>query len=100
MQALTELVEAAASQIDAASDLAALDAVRVAYLGQKGELTSRLKGVSKLPVNDRPSAGQEINKAKQDLQSQINARRERLENDALEAKLVSDAVDVTLPGRG
>ena len=100
MQALTDLVQAAASQIDAASDLAALDAVRVAYLGKKGELTSRLKGVSKLPVNDRPSAGQEINKAKQDLQSQINTRRERLENDALEAKLVSDAVDVTLPGRG
>ena len=100
MQALTELVEVAASQIDAATDLAALDAVRVAYLGKKGELTSRAKGVSKLPVNDRPSAGQEINKAKQDLQSQINARRESLENAALEAKLVGDAIDVTLPGRG
>ncbi len=100
MQALTKLVEAAASQIDAATDLAALDAVRVAYLGKKGELTSRAKGVSKLPVNDRPAAGQEINKAKQDLQSQINARRESLENAALEAKLVGDAVDVTLPGRG
>ena len=100
MQALTELVEVAASQIDAATDLAALDAVRVAYLGKKGELTSRAKGVSKLPVNDRPAAGQEINKAKQDLQSQINARRESLENAALEAKLVGDAIDVTLPGRG
>jgi len=100
MQALTELVEVAASQIDAATDLAALDAVRVAYLGKKGELTSRAKSVSKLPVNDRPAAGQEINKAKQDLQSQINARRESLESAALEAKLVGDAVDVTLPGRG
>jgi phenylalanyl-tRNA synthetase alpha chain len=100
MQALTKLVEAAASQIDAATDLAALDAVRVAYLGKKGELTSRAKGVSKLPVNDRPAAGQEINKAKQDLQNQINVRRESLENAALEAKLVGDAVDVTLPGRG
>jgi len=100
MQALTELVEAAATQIDAASDLTALDAVRVAYLGKKGELTSRAKGVSKLPVNDRPAAGQEINKAKQDLQSQINTRRESLENAALEAKLVGDAIDVTLPGRG
>jgi len=100
MQALTELVAAAASQIDAASDLSALDAVRVAYLGKKGELTSRLKGVSKLPVNDRPTAGQAINQAKQDLQSQINARRESLEIAALEAKLVNDAVDVTLPGRG
>ena len=99
-QALTEIVEVAASQIDAATDLAALDAVRVTYLGKKGELTSRAKGVSKLPVNDRPAAGQEINKAKQDLQSQINSRRESLENAALDATLVGDAVDVTLPGRG
>ena len=65
MQALTELVEAAASDIDAAPDLAALDGVRVAYLGKKGELTLRLKSLSELPADERPSAGQAINAAKQ-----------------------------------
>ena len=100
MQALSELVQAAASQIDAAKDLAALDAVRVSYLGKKGELTARLKSLSELPAEERPAAGQEINKAKQQLQGQINARREALEVAELEAKLASDAVDVTLPGRG
>ncbi len=100
MRPLSELIQTAASAIDAANDLAALDAVRVEYLGKKGELTARLKSLSDLPVADRPAAGQDINRAKQDLQSRINARRESLDALALEAKLVGDAVDVTLPGRG
>jgi len=100
MQALSELVEAAASEIDAASDVAALDAVRVTYLGKKGELTARAKTVSQLPVSERPAAGQEINLAKQSLQEHLNVRREHLETAALDAALVGESVDVTLPGRG
>ena len=100
MRALSELISAAAADIDAASDLAALDAVRVAYLGKKGELTARLKSLSDLPAEERPAAGQEINRAKQELNSRLNARREALEASALETKLAEDAVDVTLAGRG
>ncbi len=100
MPALSELVEAAASQIDAASDVAALDEVRVTYLGKKGELTARAKTVSQLPVGERPAAGQEINRAKQGLQERLNVRREQLETAALDAALVGESVDVTLPGRG
>ena len=100
MQALSALIDQAASEIDAANDLAALDAVRVSYLGKKGELTARLKSLGKLPADERASAGQEINQAKQALQALLNKQREALENTALEAKLAADAVDVTLPGRG
>ena len=100
MQLLSELLDQAASAIDAAADLAALDAVRVAYLGKKGELTTRLKSLSQLPAAERPAAGQAINKAKQDVQARLNARREELESAALANKLAADAVDVTLPGRG
>jgi phenylalanyl-tRNA synthetase alpha chain len=100
MQSLSELLDQAASAIDAAADLAALDAVRVAYLGKKGELTTRLKSLSQLPAEERPAAGQAINKAKQDVQARLNARREDLESAALANKLAADAVDVTLPGRG
>jgi phenylalanyl-tRNA synthetase alpha chain len=100
MQALSELIDQAASEIDAATDLAALDAVRVSYLGKKGELTARLKTLGQLPAEERSKAGQEINAAKQDVQGRLNARRESLENAALEAKLAADAVDVSLPGRG
>lgn len=100
MQALEKLVDAAASQIDAAADLAALDEIRVRYLGKKGELTALLKSLSSLPAEERPAAGQEINKAKQSVQQRLNARRETLEAAALAEKLAADAVDVTLPGRG
>lgn len=100
MQALSELISTAASEIDAADDLAALDAVRVSYLGKKGALTARLKSLSELAVDERPAAGQEINRAKQDVRDRINARRDELEAAALESKLAADAVDVSLPGRG
>lgn len=100
MQALSELIDQATSQIDAASDLAALDAVRVSFLGKKGELTARLKSLGALPGNERAAAGQEINKAKQALQTLLNARRDALESAVLEQKLAADAVDVSLPGRG
>ena len=54
MQALSDLVREAESAIDSAGDLAALDAIRVSYLGKNGELTARLKKLSKLPADERP----------------------------------------------
>jgi phenylalanyl-tRNA synthetase alpha chain len=100
MQSLSELVKQAESEIAGAADLAALDAVRVRYLGKKGELTALLKGLSALSPEERPAAGQEINRAKSSLMDGINARRDALQSDALAEKLKADAVDVTLPGRG
>jgi phenylalanyl-tRNA synthetase alpha chain len=100
MQALSELVRQAESEIESASDLTALDAVRVTYLGKKGQLTARLKDLSKLSAEERPVAGQEINKAKKAVQESLNARRDALQSDALAQKLIADAVDVSLPGRG
>jgi phenylalanyl-tRNA synthetase alpha chain len=100
MQALSDLVREAESAIDSAADLAALDAIRVSYLGKNGELTARLKSLSKLPAEERPAAGQEINKAKRQVQDSLSAKRSSLESEALEGKLAADKVDVTLPGRG
>jgi phenylalanyl-tRNA synthetase alpha chain len=100
MQALSDLVSEAESAIDSAADLAALDAVRVRYLGKNGEFTARLKSLSKLPAEERPAAGQEINQAKKHFQDSLNAKRDSLESKALAGKLAADRVDVTLPGRG
>jgi phenylalanyl-tRNA synthetase alpha chain len=100
MTSLSDLISKAASDIDAATDLAALDAVRVAFLGKKGAITALLKTLGQLPAEERSAAGQAINQAKQAVQQRLNERREALEGAALEAKLVADAVDVTLPGRG
>ena len=100
MQALSELVQLAQSKIDSAADLNALDAVRVTYFGKKGALTVRLKELSQLPAEERPAAGQEINRAKQEIQQWYLAKRQALETEALARQLVDDAVDITLPGRG
>ncbi|HWM27793.1 MAG TPA: phenylalanine--tRNA ligase subunit alpha [Woeseiaceae bacterium] len=100
MQALDELVELAKGEIDSAATLTALDAVRVAWLGKKGTLTLRLKELSRLPAEQRPAAGQEINKAKSAIQANLDDRRHRLEQDELAERLARDRVDVTLPGRG
>jgi phenylalanyl-tRNA synthetase alpha chain len=100
MQSLDEFLEAAAAEARAAGDLVSLEAVRVRYLGKKGDLTTRLKSLGELPPAERPAAGQAINRAKEGLQSAINERREALESQALELRLAADAVDVSLPGRG
>lgn len=100
MQALDELVAAAKADIAAAGDLPALDAVRVAYLGKKGALTTRLKALGELSADERPAAGQAINRAKQAVLDLLNERRSSLDDAALADRLNQDAVDVTLPGRG
>ena len=61
MQALSELVQLAKSEIDSAANLTALDTIRVFYFGKKGALTIRLKELSQLPVDERPATGKKIN---------------------------------------
>ena len=100
MQALSELIEQAEAEVAAANDLAALDAVRVAYLGKKGQLTARMKQLGALSPEERPTAGQAINRAKQALHKALEVRRSALQNESLARKLAEDAVDVSLPGRG
>ena len=75
MLAMNDLIQSAESEIDSADDLNALDTVRVSYLGKKGALTIRLKELSQLPAEERPVAGQEINRAKKEIQQRISASR-------------------------
>ncbi|MCP1726911.1 phenylalanyl-tRNA synthetase alpha chain [Natronospira proteinivora] len=100
MEDLERLSREAEQAVDAADDLRALDDIRVRYLGKKGELTALLKSLGKLPAEERPAAGQAINRAKQAIQSRLEARKAELEKVAIEARLEKEAVDVTLPGRG
>ncbi|MES9885390.1 MAG: phenylalanine--tRNA ligase subunit alpha, partial [Candidatus Sedimenticola sp. 6PFRAG1] len=94
------LVQEAVALIEGADGLPALDDVRVRFLGKSGELTAQLKQLGKLPKEERPAAGQAINKAKQALQEKIEQRKAGLEEAALSARLASERIDVTLPGRG
>ncbi|TNE92983.1 phenylalanine--tRNA ligase subunit alpha [Porticoccus sp.] len=100
MENLELLASEAQQAIEQADGLAALDQVRVEFLGKKGKLTDLLKGLGKLSAEERPAAGARINEVKQQLQVQINVRRDSLENAAVEEQLAKESVDVTLPGRG
>jgi len=100
MENLSALTQAALSLVADAEDLAALDHVRVEYLGKKGQITALLKTLGKLSNEERPAAGAKINEAKQQVQEQIAVRKQAMEQAAIDAKLASETIDVTLPGRG
>jgi phenylalanyl-tRNA synthetase alpha chain len=97
---LEQLEKQALDEVAAAADPAALDAVRVSYLGKKGQLTQQLKQLGALPAAERPAAGQEINRIKARVQQALEARRDELQAAQMDARLASERVDVTLPGRG
>ncbi|NCO18441.1 MAG: phenylalanine--tRNA ligase subunit alpha [Gammaproteobacteria bacterium] len=90
---------AALAEIAGAADLRALDEVRVAWLGKKGRLTSELKALGQLAPELRRAAGQAVNELKRELAVALEARRDDLERAALDARLVAEQIDVTLPGR-
>jgi phenylalanyl-tRNA synthetase alpha chain len=93
-------VEQALADIDGSASLAALDEVRVRFLGKKGLLTEQLKSLGRLSAAERPAAGQRINDAKASIQAALEMHRIRLEQAELELTLAKGAIDVTLPGRG
>lgn len=96
---LKQVLSEAETAVGNAVDLRALDEIRVQYLGKNGVFTEQLKQLGKLPKEERPVAGQAINKAKQALQQGIEARRAELEQAALNERLAAERVDVSLPGR-
>jgi phenylalanyl-tRNA synthetase alpha chain len=93
-------VAEALAAVEAAQSVADLEQVRVGWLGKKGRVTDLLKALGKLPVEDRPAAGAEINVVKEQIQGAIGARRLTLETQAIAERLAREQVDVTLPGRG
>ncbi len=98
--ALDELIANALAQVDACASVAALDELRVHWLGKKGVLTEQLKSLGTLPAAERPAAGGRINELKSQLQQAIEARRVALEQAVVEQQLTAGRIDVSLPGRG
>jgi len=96
---LASLTDEAIREVLAATDMATLEQVRVEYLGKKGKITDLLKGLGRLSAEQRPAAGALINKAKEQVQEQLNARRQHLEDAQVAQQLAAERVDVTLPGR-
>jgi len=100
MQHLDEIVANAQQQIENAADTNELEEIRLQYLGKKGLMTEQMKGLGKLPPEEKPAAGQRINQAKQAIQAVLVERKKGMEEAILNEKLASETIDVTLPGRG
>ncbi len=96
---LTALEQKALADIEATSDLAALDAVRVGTLGKKGSISELMATLGKLPADERKAFGAAVNTLKAKVSDAIDARRSALEGAELSAKLASERSDVTLPVR-
>ncbi len=95
---INELQAAGEVAVAAAASTAALEDVRVEFLGRKAELPNLLRGVAELPPQERGVVGKAANEARKALEALIEARAEQLGGAELEQRLQADRVDVTLPG--
>ncbi|MBT4205884.1 MAG: phenylalanine--tRNA ligase subunit alpha [Gammaproteobacteria bacterium] len=100
MNTAKSIVLDAEKRLENASTVEHIEQVRVDILGKKGALTELLKGLGKLSAEERPSAGQAINAAKQNLIRLLDEKREQLAEGTRQKALISTAIDVTMPGRG
>ena len=95
LQSIRELAEQAMA---ASKDARELDAIRVKYLGKKGEVTALMKNMRNLAPEERPAFGQLVNDLRASIEAGLAENKARLEAIALEAKLKSETIDVTMPG--
>ena len=98
-QQLEAIRKAALDAISDAGKAEDLEALRVRYLGKKGELTAVLKQMGKLSAEERPVIGQLANDVRAKLEANIEEKTKELADKAMELKLKSEAVDVTIPGK-
>ena len=96
---LEKIKQEALAALAATKESVDLEALRVKYLGKKGELTAVLKQMGKLSAEERPVIGQLANEVRERLSAEIDAQKKKLEEAKLEARLEAEAVDVTIPGK-
>ena len=96
---LAKIRAEALSAFEGVKDAAALDELRVKYLGKKGELTSLLKQMGSLSAEERPAMGQLANEVRAALEGALEGASKRMEAAAMELRLKAEAVDVTIPGK-
>ncbi|HET7628249.1 MAG TPA: phenylalanine--tRNA ligase subunit alpha [Bacillales bacterium] len=96
---LQELQEQALAEIESAAGLRELEQIRVTYLGKKGPITEILRGMGKLPKEERPKVGQMANVVREAISERLEAKQQKLEEAEVERRLAEETIDVTLPGR-
>jgi phenylalanyl-tRNA synthetase alpha chain len=99
MDSIEQLVDTARAAFASAAQPAALENEKARFLGKTGSITELLKGLAKLPPDEKRAQGARINAAKEAIEGLLNARRAELAEAELNARLAQEAIDVTLPGR-
>ena len=95
---MQKLRESATEAIEKAEDVDALEALRVKYLGKKGELTAILKQMGRLSEDERPAMGQLANQLRAEIENGLDERKKALSEKLLDMKLDAETLDVTVPG--
>ncbi len=97
---LEEILKEGLTEIERANDLKSLDEVRVKFLGKQGALTSILRNMKEVPQEERKEVGSLANGVREKLESALSKKSEKLEEDALNLKMQSEKVDITMPSKG
>ena len=95
-QLLEEIRESALKALESNEDT---ENLRIRFLGKKGELTSVLRNMGQVAPEDRPAVGQLVNNLRNEIETELSQRAEKLKQLALETKLKAEKVDVTEPGK-
>ena len=98
-QQLEKIRQEALAALEAVVDAQELEALRVKYLGKKGELTAVLKMMGKLSAEERPIMGQAANAVRAELEEKLEQAKSAVAAKAMDAKLAAEAIDVTIPGQ-
>lgn len=96
---LQVIKEQALAKISEATTLDALNDIRVAYLGKKGELTEVLKGMKDVPAQDRPMVGAMVNETRAAIEEKLEEIKTSISNAMREQQLKEEVIDVTLPAK-
>jgi len=96
---LNEIRERVLAEVGSAEATAQLEDIRVKVLGKKGELTALLRGMGKLAPEERPRVGQLVNEVRVAIEEAMAERSEKLAKKEKDARLASETIDVTLPGK-
>ncbi|MGB9847443.1 MAG: phenylalanine--tRNA ligase subunit alpha, partial [Desulfotomaculales bacterium] len=99
-KALLEMAEKAEAALARAGSQEEINAIRVRFLGKKGELTRILRGLGELPAEERPRIGQVANAIRQTIEDKIATRTREIKEKERELRLRAEKIDVTLPGTG
>ena len=96
---LSAILADAKNQVANSQNETEIEAIRVKYLGKKGELTAILKQMGSLSPEERPKMGALVNEAKQELEELISVKKNELKSAEQQKKLAEETIDITLPAK-